>query len=181
MGVYLSCTMPIELTRPEPGEYAEMYEGYIRLIPDGDLTRVLRSDLAAFLGLIASMPAERADFRYAPGKWILKEVVGHVADSERILAYRALRIARGDDTPLAGYDENAYVARGGFASRTMRSLLDELAHVRRGTIALFDGLSPETATLQGTANGFPVTVRALGYIIAGHARHHANIIKERYV
>lgn len=172
--------MSSAITRPKPGEYAEMYEAYVGLVPDGDLPHILRADLAAFLDQIASLPPERADFRYAPDKWILKEVVGHVADTERILAYRALRVARGDTTPLAGYDENAYVANARFATRTMRSLLDELAHIRRGSIALFAGLSPETATRRGTANGYPVTVRALGYIIAGHARHHANIIRERY-
>jgi hypothetical protein len=126
------------------------------------------------------VPESRGGFRYAPGKWSVKEVVLHLADTERIMAYRALRIARGDATPLPGFDENAYVPLSGADAQSLDALLGEWADVRRATLSLFRHLPVEAWTRRGTASRFPVTVRALAGIIAGHERQHLVTLEERY-
>ena len=123
---------------------------------------------------------ERAGFRYAPEKWSIREVVGHLLDTERVMAYRALRIARGDTTPLAGFEENSYVEAAGFDARPLPDLVAEFGLVRTATLALLRGFDEVAFQRRGTASGWPVSVRALAFIIAGHERHHAGLLRERY-
>jgi hypothetical protein len=167
-------------TRPAEGEFAPYYGRYIDRVPEGSLLDLLESQLPQVLDLLDGVDEDRAGYRYEPGKWSIREVMGHLADGERIFAYRALRIARLDTTPLPGFEENDYVANGSFDSRSLLSLVDEWATVRRATQALFEGLDPERASAMGTASDNPVSVRALGYIIHGHVEHHLAILRERY-
>ena len=168
------------IRRPEPDEYASFYAGYIARVPETDITGALRHGLDATQELLRGITAERAASSYAPGKWSVKEVVGHVADAERIFAYRLLRIARGDATPLSGFDEQAYVAAAGFDRQPLAALLEQFEAARAATLGLLRSLGAEAWERRGTANGHPVSVRALGYILAGHAEHHLNLLRERY-
>ncbi|HEX3868748.1 MAG TPA: DinB family protein, partial [Gemmatimonadaceae bacterium] len=167
--------------RPAADEHDPYYTKYIERVPDGDLVAIFRDQLVDTSALLRSVPAERANFAYAPGKWSVKQVVGHVADTERVMAYRALRFARNDSTELAGFDENAFVRNGNFADRTLGGLVEELQVVRSATIHLAKHLDVESLERRGSANGSPVSVRALLYIIAGHERHHALLLRERYL
>lgn len=169
------------IARPQAGEHIEYYGKYIQLVPDGDVISLLREQLMDTVALLRGVSAERADYAYAPGKWTIKEVVGHMADTERIMAYRALRFARNDTTDLAGFDENTYVANGNFGRRSLGELLEEFQVVRASTIHFAKHLDADTLMRRGNANGHPVTVRALIYIIAGHERHHAALLRERYL
>lgn len=166
--------------RPEAGEFAPYYGGYIAQVPDGELLPLLEQQIRETLALLAPLPPERAAYRYAPGKWSVAEIVGHLADAERIFTHRALRAARGDETPLPGFDENAYVPAGEFDRRPLGELLAELEAVRRSTLCLLHGLPPDAWTRRVTANNHPVSVRALAYVIAGHERHHVRVLRERY-
>lgn len=165
---------------PAEGEYAPFYAGYIALAAKGDLLTRLDAQIQEVSGLLRCLSEEEALARYAPGKWSVKEVAGHLADTERIMAYRALRIARGDATPLAGFDENTFVANANFDARPLSSLVEEWETVRRSTLLLLRGLDGEAAARVGNANGVPITVRALGFIIAGHVAHHLDILRTRY-
>lgn len=167
--------------RPDPAEFAPYYAGYVARVPDGDIIETLRTQLEATVALGRSLAEEKGSHRYAPGKWSIREVLGHMADTERIMGYRALRVARGDATPLAGFDENLYVENARFDERTLASLADELALVRQMTIALLAPLNEQELARAGTANGAPVTARALAWIIAGHERHHLAILRDRYL
>jgi hypothetical protein len=167
--------------RPAAGEFGEFYAGYISHVPDGDVLETLGSQIDDTLAYLRGLPAPRASFRYAEGKWSVKEVVGHLADSERIFAYRALRIARGDATPLPGYDQEAYVRAANFDARSLVALASELETVRRATLTLLRSLDDESLMRRGVANGLPVSARAMAYIIAGHERHHMEIVRARYV
>lgn len=174
--------MPASLiSRPDEDEYAPYYGRYISRVPDGDLYAILVSQLADTLALIRSIPEQRGTHRYADGKWSIKEVIGHVSDCERIMSYRALRFARADETPLPGFEQNDYVPPGGFDRRTLQDLSEELAAVRQATLHLLRHLDPAALTRAGTASGNRVTVRALAYIIAGHERHHIEILKAKYL
>jgi transposase len=168
------------IARPAPSEYAPFYAGYVERVPEGDVLAQLARQLDETRALLGDLPPSRAVHRYAAGKWSVAEVVGHVTDAERIFAYRALRIARGDATPLASFDENAYVPAGSFDRRTLPDLLDELATVRYATLTLMRGLPAEAWARSGVASGRPVSVGALAYIIAGHELHHVAILRERY-
>ena len=169
------------LGRPGTDEYAPFYAGYIAGVPDGELLVLLRDQLAETEALLREFTGARADHRYAPGKWSVKEVVGHMVDAERIFAYRALRFARGDRTPLPGFDENDYVRGSNSAARALPEIAGELRSVRMASITLFAGLSEEALLRRGPANNNEVSVRALAWIIAGHERHHARILRERYL
>lgn len=174
-------TQGSRMTRPGPTEYAPYYGKYIERVPDVPIVGLLRDQMKATLDLLRSIPEAKGNHAYAPGKWTIKEVIGHVIDSERVFSYRALRIARGDETPLPGFEQNDYVPKGGFDARTIRSLTDELEAVRRSTVLLFEGLPKEAGPRMGTASNNPVSVQALAYIIAGHERHHVAGLKERYL
>lgn len=173
--------MPLFLQRPSKGEYLEYYQKYIALMPDGDLIELLARHADETIALLRTQPPEIADYAYADGKWTVKQVVGHVCDTERIFSYRLLRIARGDQTPLAGFDENAYVPPAGFEARTLESLLEEFAAVRQSTIALIAGLPDAAWSRSGVANDNPVSARALAYILGGHELHHRDVLRTRYL
>lgn len=167
--------------RPAPDEFAPYYGRYIDRVPDGDIVATLREQVRETVALLRAIPDAKAGFRYAPDKWSIREVVGHLGDCERIFTYRALRIARGDDTPLAGFDENAYVSRARLDDRSFAGLIDEYAAVRAASVALFHALFPEEWTRRGMASEKGVSVRALAWITAGHELHHLAVLKERYL
>lgn len=169
------------IPRPDASEHLPYYARYIDRVPDGDLLQTLRTQLDDTLSLVRGLDESRGGHRYAPGKWTIREVLAHVIDAERIFAYRALRIARGDATPLSSFDENAYAENAGAESRTLADLADELEHVRLGNLAMFRALSDEALARMGTASGGPVSVRALAWIIAGHEMHHVALLRERYL
>jgi hypothetical protein len=167
--------------RPAPDEYGAPYAGYVsRLPPDADILAVLADQRDTTRARFVSLSEEQGRHRYAPGKWSVKEVMLHLSDVERIMAYRALRVARGDTTPLPGFDENAYTPLSGADAHSVTSLADELRTVRQATLSLFEHLPEESWTRRGTASGMPVSVRALAWIIAGHEQHHLAVLGERY-
>lgn len=167
--------------RPKLGEYAEDYEKYVALIPGTDILGTLEGQRLVMSQMLAARSEREGNFRYAPDKWTVKEVVGHVVDAERIFAYRALRFARGDQTPLPGFEQDAYVKNAGFAERTLEDLAGEYAEVRGATISLFNRLDEAAWQRRGVASDNEVTVRALAYIIAGHELHHRRILEEKYL
>ena len=169
------------IARPEETEYAPYYGKYIALVPDGDLIDVLAGQIEDTARLVGGVAERDAGYRYADGKWSIKEVLGHLADAERVFAYRALRFARGDATPLPGFDENAFVAHARFDARRLGELVGELRAVRAATVALFAGLAPDELARRGVANQTEMSVRAIAYVIAGHERHHGAILRERYL
>ncbi len=169
------------MSRPKATEYGAQYQEYIAKVPDGDITELLRTQLKTTTELLGSLTEEQALFRYAEGKWSLKEVIGHVADTERVMSYRLLCIARGDQTPFPSMDEHLYVAGANFDDLPLSSLLEEFTAVRLATLSLLAGLHPEAWLRQGTAAGCNTSVRALAYIIAGHELHHVRVIQERYL
>ena len=169
------------LARPAADEYAPYYARYIQAVPDGEILMLLRDQLAETEALLREFRGDRGDHRYAPDKWSVKEVVGHVADTERIFSYRALRFARGDRTPLPGYEQDDFVRGGNFSARALPEIAGELRSVRMASITLFAGLSEEALLRRGPANNVEFSVRALAWIIAGHERHHAKILRERYL
>ncbi len=166
--------------RPQTGEFDPYYANYIRRVPDGDVASLLEGQIRETTAALRSLPAARATYRYADGKWSIAEVVGHMIDVERIFNYRALRIARADETPIEGFDENAYVPAAESDGRALADLIAEFEAVRRATVALVRGLPSAAWTRVGTANGKPISVRALVYITAGHERHHLATLRERY-
>ncbi|HUX34827.1 MAG TPA: DinB family protein [Gemmatimonadaceae bacterium] len=169
------------IERPAADEFAPFYTGYVTGVPDGDITDLLAEQGRELTTLLEGLTDAQAEFRYAPDKWSVKEVVGHISDAERIFAYRALRISRGDATPLTGFDQDAYVARAHFGRRGLGDLVAEFTAVRAATTALFRGMTGDESRRAGSANGVPVSARALAYIAAGHARHHMRILHERYL
>lgn len=169
------------IPRPAAHEYAPFYARYIEKVPEGDLPGLLEAQAEELNALLRDLDETKALHRYAPGKWSIKETLGHLADGERILSYRLLRIARGDATPLAGYEEDDYAKAGAFDQRSLADLLAEFQAVRRATLFLVRSLSPEAFARLGSANGNPVTAAALAHIIFGHVAHHIAILKERYL
>jgi hypothetical protein len=170
----------VSVARPEADEIPAHYVGYIANVPEDDPVAVLATQIDVTATLLRGLSETDALKRYAPGKWSVKEIVGHLADTERIMAYRALRIARGDETPLAAFDENAYVPPAKFDARPLADLIADLRTVRTATLALFRTFDADSWRRRGTASGKPVSVRALGYMIPGHERHHVKILKDRY-
>jgi len=168
------------MKRPEANEYAEFYANYVSKVPGSDLLRILESERLQMLQLFAGRTERDGSFRYAPGKWTVKEILGHISDTERIFAYRALRIGRGDKTPLPGFEQDDFVRNGGFARRTLADLAEEFAAVRSASIALFRFFDEEAWSKRGVASQKEVTARALGFITAGHQIHHRRILEERY-
>jgi hypothetical protein len=167
--------------RPQPGEYAPYYEKHLSQIESNDIFSTLDDQRRQMLLLLSGRTEADGDLRYAPDKWSLKEVLGHINDTERIMAYRALRIARGDATPLAGFEQDDYVRNGPFSDRSLADLIEDYIAVRRATITLFRNLDEAAFARRGVANKNDVTVRALAYIIAGHELHHRRIIEEKYL
>ena len=170
------------IARPDTTEYAPYYQGYVSLVPtEGDILDLLEHQLGDTVALFAGVPEEKGAYRYAEGKWSIKEIVGHLVDSERVFAYRALTFARGEAGPLPSFDQDTFVANGGFADRALRDLVGEFVHVRRANLHMFRGFTAEAWTRDGVASIGRVTVRALPFIIAGHERHHVRILREKYL
>jgi hypothetical protein len=174
----MSATAP---ARPDASEYAPFYEKYVTLVPEGDVIVTLSRQFADTRALLDTVPEEKADGRYEPDKWSIKELVGHLIDGERVFAYRALRFARGDETPLPGFEQDDYVRAANFDTRTLRSLVNEFEHVRASTVLMLQGLDDSAWQRRGKANDSEVSVRAIAHIIAGHEAHHMNIIRTRYL
>lgn len=166
--------------RPEPDEIPSPWLGYIKRVPELDPVMVCAAQIEETAAVLHGLSEQDAMHRYARGKWSVKEVVGHLADVERIMAYRALRIARGDATPLPGFDENAYVPVAQFDARSLADLVGELRTARAATLALLRSFDADAWRRRGTASGKPVSVRALAYMIPGHERHHLEILRTRY-
>jgi hypothetical protein len=169
------------MQRPEPGEVAPYYERYVRLVPDGAIIDVLRQEHSTTVSLLQGLPDEAADLRYADGKWNIREIVGHVIDTEQVFAYRALRIARGDQTPLPGFDQDAFVASAAFDRRNLQDLLESFSAQRAATIGLLGGLGESEWQKAGIASESSFSVRGIAYVIAGHEIHHRRVILERYL
>jgi hypothetical protein len=173
--------MPDPLARPAAAEYVPYFGRYISRVPEGaDVLALLAEQLETTGALLGGLDETAAKARYAPGKWSVQELTGHLADTERIMAYRALCVARGEAAPLPGFDEDAYVAAAAFDARPWAEVLEEWRAVRRATLALFRGLPAAALARIGTANGGPMSPRALAYIIAGHEMHHLAVLRERY-
>ncbi len=169
------------IDRPDPSEYAPYFERYIALVPPGDVLMVLREQQDLHLHELEALTDAQANHRYAPGKWSVKEVVGHLLDCERIFTYRAMSFARGETQPLPGYDDVAYVTGGRFSTRTLTSLTGEFRAVRGATLALFSNLDASALACRGVANDREYTVRSIAYIVAGHELHHWRLFRDRYL
>lgn len=170
--------MPFE--RPKPGEYHPHYDRYISLIVASDVMNTLVAQISKTVGLLAARSEADGNLRYAPGKWTVKEVLGHLIDTERIMTYRALRIARNDRTPIEGFEQDDYVRDGPSAQLRLAELLEEFKTVRACTLAFFRHLRPDDWIRRGLANHSEISVRALAYVIAGHELHHRHILEEKY-
>lgn len=167
--------------RPAADEYAPYFEKYVALVPADGIVATLREQASATAALLLGASSAQAEFRYAPGKWSLKESFGHLIDTERIFAYRALRIGRGDTTPLPSFDENLYVAHADVTVRTLADLVEEFAQVRAATVQLFRYFDEAAWQRRGTASEREISVRAIAYIIAGHELHHRALFRDRYL
>jgi DinB superfamily len=174
-------TSPVlTVSRPEAGEYAPYYDRYISLVEGNDILHTLEEQRRQTLLLLCGRDEADGDFSYAPGKWTVKEILGHVCDAERIFAYRALRFSRGDQTPIEGFEQDGYVQNGPFAQRSLEDLIEDYIAVRRATVSLFRNLDEAAWSRRGPANKNEITVRALAYLAAGHELHHHRILVEKY-
>ena len=169
------------MNKPDSTEYAPYYEKYVSLVPDGQIVVTLGKQIETTLGLLGGLSETQGGLRYAPGKWSVKEVVGHLIDAERIFVHRAFRFARNDQTPLSSFDENSYVDNANFDSRKLADLAEEFACVRKSSLFLFNNLDGDLWLRRGIASDNEVSVRALAYITAGHELHHVGILRSRYL
>jgi hypothetical protein len=169
------------MTRPDPTEHNPYYTKYIQLVPGDNIVTTLSGQSENTTKFLGGLSESQAELRYAPGKWSIKEVIGHLIDAERIFAYRALRIARSDRTPLPGFDENEFVAHGNFGALELSELADEYQAVRNANLYFFSHLSEEAWVRRGLANNDEISARAIAYILAGHELHHLGIIHTRYL
>ena len=170
----------LQIPRPEPGEYAPYYEKSVSLVPGSDILATLDTQRRQTLLLLSGRDETEGDFRYAPDKWSAKEVIGHVCDTERVFAYRALRIARADQTPMEGFEQDDYVRNGPFAKEPLAEIIEDYIAIRRATLTLLRTLDEAAWHRRGVANKNEVSVRGLAYIIAGHELHHRRILEEKY-
>ena len=169
-----------KISKPERGEYIPYAEKYVALIPDGDILAQLEQQRRDLVLMLSCRSEEEGDFRYAPDKWTAKEILGHINDTERIFVYRALRIARGDKTPLPGFEQDDYVRESGHGRLAFSDLIEDFIAVRRASVSFFRSL-PEAAWMRrGIANNHEFTVRAFAYMVAGHELHHTKILNEKY-
>jgi uncharacterized damage-inducible protein DinB len=168
--------------RPQPGEYGAYAETDVSQVPGDDAAAALAAQMPDTLALLSTVDDRRAaKFRYAPRKWTIKQIVGHLSDDERIFAYRMLCIARGDRRQLRGFDEKAYMRKAGFNERPLSDLIEELRSVRESTLTFLRGLPEDAWQRSGIVNGYPATVRGLAFHVAGHELHHRRILVERYL
>lgn len=168
------------IARPESDEYSPYHVRYISLVPGNDILGTLESQRRQTLILLSGRDDREGDFRYAPDKWSAKEVLGHVCDTERIFAYRALRISRADRTPIEGYEQDDYIRNSPFDHRPIAEIIEDYIAVRRATLTLFRNLDEQSWMRRGIANNNEISVRALAYITAGHELHHRRILEEKY-
>lgn len=168
------------IERPSDGEHNPYYSKYIALVTEDDLFDVLERQGAEIRQLAARLPADKEAYSYGPGKWSVRQVIGHLTDAERVFGYRAFRISRGDETPLSGFDENLYVQRSPYAAVPAKQLAEEFALVRSANLAFMRQLDAPRWPRRGTANNSPISVRALAYIIGGHVRHHQKGLRDNY-
>ncbi len=162
-------------------EYAGYFSTYINILENLNLIEDLEISLHEFIRFVQNIPMDKFDYRYAEGKWTIKEIIQHIIDTERIFSYRSLRISRNDKTPLPGFDENEYVDNSNGNTRSLQDLLTEMAVVRQSTLSLFKSFSSEQLLRIGTASNNQISVRAIGFIIIGHQKHHQKIFEERYL
>lgn len=168
-------------TRPQRSEYPGYYYGYVDRIGQGNILDLLSAQRETTLNVFASIDERRAERAYAPGKWTIKEVVGHMVDVERVFAYRALCFARRETAPQPGFDQDAYVRAADFNRRSLNDITQEFSQTRDASLGLFRGFQEEVWLQAGVANGAEFTVRSIAYIIAGHELHHLAVIRERYL
>jgi hypothetical protein len=169
------------MNRPQNTEYAAYYENYVSLVKENDIVAVLETQQLEFLEATKEITEEKGAYRYAEGKWSIKELVGHLIDGERIFAYRALRFARADQTPLEGFEQDGYIENARFDTALLENLIAEFSLLRQANILFFKNLVDQDWLRSGLASGAEVTVRALAYIMAGHVRHHLKILHARYL
>ena len=167
--------------KPNLGDYSTYYENYIKLIDGDDILKILNEQSKKTQDILNSFSEHRGNFRYADGKWTVKEVVGHLLDTERVFAYRALCIARGEKKTLPGFDQNDYVSEGNFNRRELFDLNYEFRLLRESNLLLFRSFTPEMLKLKGFANESSISVLAILFIIAGHEKHHMNVLREKYM
>ena len=169
------------MDRPAPTEYAPYYERYISLVPESDINTTLAAQQDEMRSLFAGVPEEKGTYAYADGKWTVKELLSHIIDGERIFAYRALRISRGDKTDIEGFEQDDYIATSNANNRTFADLLEEFILERQANVHMFKNIAQVGSEEMGTANDNPVSARAIAWIMAGHVRHHLDILKTRYL
>lgn len=169
------------MDRPETHESAPYYNTYVSTVEGNEVMSVLQSQTAELRSIFSQMPDEKGTFAYAEGKWTLKEALSHLIDGERIFAYRILRISRGDQTPIEGFEQDDYIATSNANNRTFADLLNEFDLQRQSNLILVNNISDEGSRLMGTASNSPISVRALTYIMAGHVTHHLGVLRERYL
>ena len=167
--------------RPEKGDYAVYFEKYIALVPGGDFLEILKEQHEELIRRLTPLNEDQANFRYAPDKWSIKEIIGHISDAERVFAYRLLCIARGDQTPLPSFEQDDYIRTANFSARTLKDILHEFSVVREASVALIRSLDDAAWQRRGVASQKEITAQALVFIIAGHERHHGIILGERYL
>jgi hypothetical protein len=173
-------THPLDLA-PADDEYAAYYGRYVSRVPRGDFFALMRKQADEIAGVFGALTPAQAEFAYAPAKWTLKEMLGHLSDTERVFAYRALSIGRGDPAPLPGMEQDDWLLAAGFGRRPIADLLAEWRTARAATIALAEGLPPDATLRRGVASGNPFTVRALLHVAPGHTAHHLEVLRERYL
>lgn len=171
---------PMKIERPAPGEYASFFERYLARVPEPDALPLLERQPAEFRALLGPLSAERAGFRYAPGKWSIRELLGHLTDTERVFGYRAMCIARGETAPLPGFEENDYAANAGHDRYALADLLAEFEMLRGSNASMLAHCDEAALRRVGNANGGPISARALAYIMVGHARHHLGVLAAKY-
>ncbi len=167
--------------KPIEGDYNAYYETYVSKAPNFEILEALSISKNEVISIFNDISEEKSGYAYAEGKWTIKELLSHMIDSERIFAYRALRVSRNDATPLPGFEQDDYVPQSNANNRRLEELLNEYELVRNSTLALFESFSDEMLQRRGTASNSPITVNALAYIISGHERHHIEVLKERYL
>lgn len=169
------------LQRPAASEHHEYYAGYIALVPAGDVVETMRTEMEATQAVLASVPAEKETFAYAPGKWTMREVLGHLIDVERVFAFRALWFARGAPEAMPGMEQNEWAASCYATHRPLSDLAAEWAALREANTMMFAGFDPDAGTRSGIASGTEVTVRALAYMMVGHEIHHRRLLQQDYL
>lgn len=169
------------IKRPHPSEYPEYFEQYIKLVPGDTVLKRLQDSILDLQSILSNIPEEKENFSYAPGKWSIKDVIGHLIDTERIMAYRALRFGRNDKVPLPGYYPNIYAPHANYNKRSLYDIAHEFGHLRESSILLFKHFDEEALMRTGKANNWNMTVRSLIYVISGHEMHHLNILRAKYI